>query len=99
MVLLKRSNKLSAENAKVLVDVVRKLWGPGRKLHSIPAHLFVFGATNVKLLTFFALGIDLLLCHLVELNATEAVNQVIDSIPPELCERRLSFKALANLVQ
>ncbi|CDS41971.1 conserved hypothetical protein [Echinococcus multilocularis] len=67
------SNKLSAENARILVDVVRKLWGPGR--------------------------IDLLLCHLVEMQAKELVDQVIESLPPELRERRLPFKILSRLVQ
>ncbi|VDK21315.1 unnamed protein product [Taenia asiatica] len=66
-------NKLSDENARILVDVVRKLWGPGR--------------------------IDLLLCHLVELQASESVDQVIESLPPELRERRLPFKTLSRLIQ
>ncbi|KAL5971906.1 hypothetical protein TSMEX_000297 [Taenia solium] len=66
-------NKLSAENARILVDVVRKLWGPGR--------------------------IDLLLCHLVELQANESIDQVIESLPPELRERRLPFKTLSLLIQ
>ncbi|KAL5111026.1 hypothetical protein TcWFU_010205 [Taenia crassiceps] len=67
------NNKLSAENARILVDVVRKLWGPGR--------------------------IDLLLCHLVEMQASESVDQVIGSLPLELRERRLPFKTLSRLVK
>ncbi|KAM7538370.1 hypothetical protein Aperf_G00000072457 [Anoplocephala perfoliata] len=67
------SNKFAAENAKVLVDVVRKLWGPGR--------------------------IDLLLCHLVELQASESVDQVIESLTPELRDRRVPFKTLCSLLK
>ncbi|VDL59307.1 unnamed protein product [Hymenolepis diminuta] len=67
------SNKLTAENAKVLVDVVRKLWGPGR--------------------------IDLLLCHLVEVKASESVDQVIESLTPELRDRRIPFKTLCSLLK
>ena len=34
------SNKLSAENSRVLVDVVRKLWGPGREFYRF--HFLVY---------------------------------------------------------
>lgn len=44
-------------------------------------------------------GIDLLLCHLVELKADESVNQVIEGLTPELRDRRVPFKTICALLK